>query len=95
MADKIARAGVHNCRYLKRGSATCWIHQFTTATLHTQFGKLMIEVFSVDERRRLHETSTRAMLPPDGRRPLDSLPSAVVNRELDEAAALIKYREAT
>ena len=93
MADEIARAGHHNCRHRKQGTRTCWIHQFTGTTLQTQFGRLMIEIFPVDERRRLHEISSRAMLPPDGRAPLDAMPADVVNRELDQAAAIMRYRD--
>lgn len=94
--DQAARAGDHNCRHCKRGSGTCWIHQFTPVTLRTQFVRQIINQFSTEERRELHEAAEAGLLPFTtgvDRIPLDQMPNSVTNRELDAALVLIKYRQ--
>lgn len=94
--DQTARAGQYNCRQCKRGNGTCWIHQYTSATVRTQFVRQIINVFSTEERRELHEIAEAALLPfVNGvdALPLDQMPNSVINRELEAALVLIKYRE--
>lgn len=91
-----AVAGRHNCQRCKQGRKTCWIHQFTSATVREQFARLMIEGFDAGDRARLFATASAAMLPfvrGTDRPPLDQLPVAVLNRELQAAVVLIRYRQ--
>jgi hypothetical protein len=78
-----AIAGVHNCKRCQKGYKTCYIHRWNSLTVRTNFSKMMIELFSVDERRSLHEAMNSAMLEISKTQiPLDQLSQAYIDKNI-------------